>query len=308
MRIPAEFRVGSATHTGLVRSANEDDYLVIAPPDRRPFALVAAIADGMGGVAGGGEASRTALRGLAAGLLAEDDGSAGTAGDLEQRVIAAFGAAWARVREQAQLVPALREMGTTLTVLVFAGQHAVLGHVGDSRAYLLRGGELRQLSVDHTARERGSQLLRCIGGGLPEQPPDTVAFDLAPGDRLLVCSDGVWGPVGDARLQDALARLQPGSAAERMVSLALAAGGPDNGTALVVHFVGAGAEPAAEVEATLPLEEASRLGDLTRQAGRLGAARWPWFLLLLLAAVVIAAVVARWVTGFDALLWLRAIL
>lgn len=298
MKVPGEFRVATATHTGLVRGANEDDFLVIAPPDRRPLDLTVAVADGMGGVAGGAEASRTGLRGFAAGVLAQ----AGDAG-LRELVARGFSTAWARVREQAQAMPALREMGTTMTVLAFRGAEVVLGHIGDSRAYRLRGGELQQLSQDHAVPDGGGRLLRCIGGGLTEEPADVVAFEVLAGDRFLVCSDGVWGTQSPERLLEAL-RLPLAVAAERLIEGALAAGGPDNATAVVVQRVEAAA--AAAVEVALPVEEAPRLGGLSpRRAPRLRSPWWPW-LLLAVAVLVLAAVVLTWVTGFDVVVWLRA--
>ncbi|MGE3173206.1 MAG: PP2C family serine/threonine-protein phosphatase [Planctomycetota bacterium] len=296
MRIPARFQVGVATHTGLVRSANEDDFLVVAPPDGGALQLCAAIADGMGGVAGGAEASRAGLRGFAAGLLR--DGRAATAAAVTR----GFAGASERVHEQATLVPALREMGTTLTALAFERDRAVLGHVGDSRAYLLRQGELRQLSQDHSVAGQQNRLLRCIGGGMAETAPDLLELDLQTGDRFLLCSDGVWGPVAPARLLELLARHPAAPAAERLVAAALAAGGPDNCTALVVHVVEVAPDaPAAEV--ALPVQEASRRGELVRR-GRLGAARWPW-LLVALTLLLAAALVAHWWVGFDPLQWFR---
>ncbi len=303
MRVPGRFRLGSATHTGLVRSGNEDDYLAIAPPSGTPFDLVVAIADGMGGVAGGAEASRTGLRGFAAGVLQLGDAAA--TGELTALVARGFSGAWARVREQAQAVPALREMGTTLTALAFRGDRLVLGHVGDSRAYRLRDGTLQQLSIDHASREQGNRLMRCIGGGLAEAAPDLVELDLAVGDRFLLCSDGIWGTVEPARLLEVLQRAPAATAAERLVVAALAFGGPDNATAVVVHAVDAAAAAGA-VDIVLPREEASRIGDLARGRVRLGAPLWPW-LLLAAAVTLLAAVAIHATTGFDAFVWLRTL-
>jgi protein phosphatase len=297
VKVPARFRVGVATHTGLVRGQNEDDYLLVAPPAGGSVALLAAIADGMGGVAGGAEASRAGLRGLAAGLL-------GAGGEAARTAVArGFQAASARVDEQARLVPALRDMGTTLTALAFDRGQVVLGHIGDTRAYLLRQGELQQLTTDHALREQGNRLLRCIGGGQPAEAPDLAVLDLVPGDRFLLCTDGVWGTVPAPKLAEAM-RLPPAAAADRLVAAANAAGGPDNGTAIVVHVVDAAAD-AADVEVALPDQEAPRAVEPSPR-GRLGAPRWPW-LLVALAVVLLAAVVARWTTGFDAFLWLRSL-
>jgi len=323
VNVPARFRVGVATHTGVVRSTNEDDYLLLAPPAAGvPFALVTAVADGMGGVTGGAEASRTGLRGFASGLLGgllggADGTEQGTGHDpgrdigapaLEAAVRRAFAGACARVHQQSRLVPALRDMGTTLTAIAFTDATAVIGHVGDTRAYRLRGGQLEQLTIDHAASEQQNRLLRCIGGGQSEETPDLLATELLPGDRFLLCSDGVWSTVGQPRIAEALQRLDAQPAAARLVQLANAAGGPDNATALVVHVgpvpIGTGSGDAVEVD--LPAEESSRAAELSRRAGGARAPLWPW-LLLAVAAVVVAAVLLDLLFEVDLWLWLRSL-
>lgn len=295
MRIPSRFRVGSSTHTGLVRSANEDDYLVLVPPDSGAR-LLAAVADGMGGVAGGTEASRCGLRGLAAHVLGAGDA------EPEAALAGAFAAAHERVLEQASLVPALHEMGTTLTALWFQPDRVHVGHVGDTRAYRLRAGTLLQLTTDHASKEQRNRLLRCIGGGMPAEPPDLAAHDLQTGDRFLLCSDGLWGVVPEPRLRELLAPPRPAAAAaEVLVAAALSAGGPDNATAVVVDVVDGGDEL---VEVALPTEEASRRGDLDRRVGR-APPRWP-ILVLFVAAALVAAVVARVAFDLDVLGWIAA--
>jgi protein phosphatase len=301
VKLPARFQVGVATHTGLLRSTNEDDYLLVAPPQGRPFELAAAVADGMGGVTGGAEASRAGLRGLATGLLAGPS-------DLAAGVAQGFAVAWQRVLEHAAVVPALREMGTTLTAIAFAGGRAVVGHVGDTRAYLLRDGELRQLTTDHALREQSNRLLRCIGGGQAAHDPDLAEVEPRAGDRFLLCSDGIWNTVPAPRLAEVLGRLPAQAAAERLVLLANGAGGPDNGTALVVHVGGAKAT-GAEHEVPLPVAESTRVAELTLAGGRsrLGAPRWAG-LLLLVSVLLLLVALLRWSTGFDLLVWLRSLL
>jgi protein phosphatase len=292
VKVPARFRVGVATHTGLVRTANEDDYLLVAPPGARPVLLLAAVADGMGGVAGGTEASRSGLRGLAAGLLSAADV------DLAAAVRSGFAGASERVAEQARLVPALHEMGTTLTALACARDTAVIGHVGDSRAYLLRLGRLERLTTDHAMQDQRNRLLRCIGGGQPPQDPDLIELALLDGDRLLLCSDGIWGVVDDLKVRELLSQRPAVAAAEGLVAAALAAGGPDNGTALVVDVVAAPAD-SLPVDVELSGEEVTRLNALHRGT-RLGPSRWPW-LVLALAFVLMLLAVLRSVFGIDLL-------
>lgn len=301
MRVPAGFEVGAATHTGLLRTANEDDYLLLAPPQRRPCTLVAAVADGMGGVTGGAEASRAGLRGFVTGVLQGAD--AAPSATVQQ----GFAMAWARLLDQARQVPGLREMGTTLTAIVFAGADAVLGHIGDSRAYLWRDGSLRQLTTDHAlGGGQSHRLLRCVGGGQQAQPPDLVALELRTGDRFLLCTDGIWNTVPAARIGEVLARQPSQAAAEQLVQLANAAGGPDNGTALVVGFVAAPAD-AEDGSAALPAEESPRFAELALAVPRprLGAPRWPW-LLLAVSGLLLAAALLRWLFAIDVLVWLQS--
>jgi protein phosphatase len=194
-------------------------------------------------------------------------------------------------------------MGTTLTAIAFTDAAAVIGHVGDTRAYRLRGGLLEQLTIDHAVSDQQNRLLRCIGGGQSEETPDLLACELVAGDRFLLCSDGVWSTVGQARIVEALGRLDAQPAATRLVQLANAAGGPDNATALVVH-VGAGGGQTVEVD--LPAEESSRAAELSRRAGGARAPLWPW-LLLAVAAVVVVAVLLDLLFEVDLWLWLRSL-
>jgi len=298
VKLRADLLPGVATHPGLQRSGNEDDYLVLAAPGNATAdaGTLFAIADGMGGVVGGAEASRTALRALGAGLLAAD------AVAPADRMQAAFAVAAAAVHQLAREVPALRDMGTTLTAALVVGRHAVLGHVGDSRALLLRGGRLQQLTTDHAVREPDNYLTRCIGGGQGTVQPDWLAIDLQIGDRLVLLTDGVWSTVPPAELSQLLGQGEPQLAADRLVQAANHAGGPDNATALVVQLLAGGAEKAHEV--ALQREESSRAGELPGGRGLLPP-RWPWWLLLLAGLVVLLAA-ARALGGFDALQWLRA--
>lgn len=288
MRIRGSLDLGVSTHTGMQRHANEDDYLVLSGAGAARGADLVAIADGMGGMAGGAEASRAALRGLALGFCD------GRAGDLLARLRHGFAEAQARVAELAQQLPALRDMGTTLTALATGGGRAALVHVGDCRAVVLRGRQLRQLTTDHARADLDHVLTRCIGAGAPAQDPDADWVELEPGDTVALVSDGVWKPVG----QEQLARLLQGGsaqeAAERLVGAALAAGGPDNATAVVVR-VREGGEEARAVD--LPREERVLLPQ--GRGASLYAPRWP--LLLLATALALLALV-----GLRALGWYDA--
>lgn len=295
MRLPSRFAVGAATHTGLVRGANEDDYLVVAPDSTAGAALLVAVADGLGGAAGGAEASRTGLRAFAVAALEEAEG-------LQHRVRSGFAAAGRAVEEQAALVPSLRGMATTLVAAAFSPDRAVVGHVGDSRAYLLRGGALRRLTEDHASKEDRNRLLRCLGGGA-DAAADIADVALQDGDRLVLCTDGVWGYVPEASLSESLSIRDPQAAAGRLIAAALQRGGPDNATAVVVDVV-AGAVDGVSTEVELPREEAPPQEDLAR-AERLVAPRWPLWLLGA-AALLATAAALRAALDFDVFAWARS--
>lgn len=283
MRVPAHLAVGACTHTGLVRSNNEDDFLLGSLPAPGPF--VAAIADGMGGMAGGAEASRTALRALGACLL---DGQ--SRNPVAQRLRDGCAAASARVYDAGAAVPALRDMGTTMTVLCLFGDRAAVGHIGDTRLYRRRAGVVEQLTTDHAVREPDNLLTRCIGAGHADAEFDHAEFDLRAGDRFVLASDGVWSVVPPAVLARLVEQPRPQQAAEAMVAEALAAGGPDNATAIVVDVLAA-APAGGGVDVDLPREE---LADDRRGWPRVVSLRAPWWPWLLLAAAVVLLGRAAW--------------
>jgi len=295
MRTPSRFAVGAATHTGLVRGANEDDYLVVAP-DPSGSSLVVTVADGLGGAAGGAEASRTGLRAFAVAALDVADAEPMAA------MRSGFEAASRSVQQQSTLVPALRGMATTLVAAAFSRGGVVLGHVGDSRAYLARGGSLRRLTEDHASKADRNRLLRCIGGGA-DQTPDVQELELKDGDRIVLCTDGVWGCVPEPAWAEAVGARDAQSAASRLVAAALQRGGPDNATAVVVDVV-SGAVLGEAVDHGLPVEEAPPQEDLAR-VGRLGAPRWP-VALLIVAAMLGGAAAARVAFDFDVFAWLAS--
>lgn len=299
MKVPAAFQVGAASHTGCVRVNNEDDFLLGALLPPGPELLLAAIADGMGGAAGGGEASRAALRALGRAVL-----DAASPVPLPERLAAGFAGAVGRVQEHAAAVPALRDMGTTLTAVCIAGAEAFVGHIGDTRLYLLRAGRSEQATVDHAVREPDNLLTRCIGGGQSRGEPDQRRLVLEPGDRLLLCSDGIWSVLAATQLDRLAAHGAPQVAAEALVAAALAAGGPDNATAVVVEWrpAVAGAPPR---DLDLPSEERHDQGGGWPVPVSLRAPWWPW-LLLGLAATLVVFVVLRLTWDFDAWLWLRS--
>ncbi len=236
------FSGAGVSDVGRVREHNEDSAFV-AP-------YVALVADGVGGAAAGEVASATTAYVVSATALSR------FGQDLETLVLEAVAAA------RASLVAGVREdgsrdgMATTLSVVVCDGARVLLGHVGDSRAYVLRGGELRQVSRDHTwvqqMRDTGqlapedaarhpwrNVVLRSLDGSTGADPHDVdlVELEAREGDRLLLCSDGLTDLVDDGRVAEVLGLEDPQSAAAVLVQSALAAGGRDNVTCVVLDVV-----------------------------------------------------------------------
>ena len=189
--MPLCLRYAARSDVGLVRDGNEDSGY--AGP------RLLAVADGMGGHAAGEVASTVALSALAP--LDDDD----RAGDLLDALAAAVGAAQVSLGRAVNAQPELEGMGTTLTALLWSGNRIGLAHVGDSRAYLLRAGELMQLTHDHTyvqslvdsgritadeaaSHPRRSLLTRALGDG-NQTEPDLSIREVRAGDRFLLCSD-----------------------------------------------------------------------------------------------------------------------
>jgi PPM family protein phosphatase len=235
--------VGSATDIGRVRERNEDSLLVDPP--------LYVVADGMGGHRGGQVASQVALETLE--VLAKEG-----RGSLADHVRQANRAIWDRSVEDERL----SGMGTTLTAARIEGTDALIAHVGDSRAYLLRDGALRQLTTDHTLVDRmvksgeiteeeadvhphKNVLTRALGTDeLVDVDEDSIA--LVDGDRVLICSDGLTGMVTEDQIQAILDNSDdPQQAADRLVKAANRAGGVDNITVVVLDAVGEGDEPSS---------------------------------------------------------------
>jgi len=233
------FSGAGVSDIGRKRSHNEDSGFV-AP-------YVALVADGVGGAAAGEVASATAAYSASAVAL-------GRRGELPERILAeAYAAAAAGVRLGIQRDLERLGMATTLTMLVTDGRHVALGHLGDSRGYLFRGGELRQITRDHTyvqhlvdtgqlhPSERfghpwSNIVLRSLDGG-PDQAFDVSDLEVQVDDRLLLCSDGLTDLVSDDRVAEVLRLADPHSASAVLTQSALLAGGRDNITAVVLDVV-----------------------------------------------------------------------
>jgi protein phosphatase len=205
-----------------------------------------AVADGMGGHAAGDVASRVVIAALE---HLDDDAPSG---DLLQALREAVFDGSEHLREVIRESPQLEGMGTTLTAILFAGGRLALCHVGDSRAYLMRDGELTQITHDDTfvqtliddgritpeeanSHPQRSLLLRALNG--QDVEPDLSMREARAGDRYLLCSDGLSGVVSEETLADALQDPDPQSTADRLIELALRSGGPDNITVIVADVV-----------------------------------------------------------------------
>lgn len=228
-------RVAGRTHVGLVRKRNEDTmYLGEA---------LFAVADGLGGHVAGDVASGTAIE-----AVRRFDAPAAVA-DVAETLGRAVDAANSSLRRTISANPALAGMGTTLVAAMFSGTTAVLANVGDSRAYLLRGEALIRVTDDHvmsrllanasTVPDLPERLARFLDGRTDGRSPDLTPINLQAGDRLLLCSDGLSSYVPERLIHDALLCAEPESTADRLIALALAQGGPDNITVIVIDVPGA---------------------------------------------------------------------
>lgn len=225
-----------ATHRGLIRDANEDSvYPASGGAGEGP--LLFAIADGMGGHAAGEVASRIAID------TVRDEESVG----LVERVQLAN----ERIADQAKTDPSTAGMGTTISAAVLSQEGSVeIAHVGDSRIYLLRDNELRQLTKDHTlvaqlvaegrvtpeqaaTHPQRSMLMRAVGHGRPLEV-DVVEEPLQDGDRLMICSDGLSDMIDMKLMTELLAQGTVEEAVWALVEAANRAGGHDNTSVIAV--------------------------------------------------------------------------
>ena len=238
-------RYAALSDVGRVRKDNQDSGYA------GPHLLV--IADGVGGSARGDIASSATvdmLRKLDVPPVASEDGSSD---DVLGALAGAIHRSHDRIAQLVQEFPDIEGTSSTVTAALFDGAAVGIGHVGDSRGYLLRDGALSQLTTDHTfvqslidegritedearVHPHRNLILRAVDG-VHEPEPDVFSLELAPGDRLLLCSDGCSGSLDDAALTRLLAEGTPDEAAPALVAAALAAGSTDNVTVIVADLV-----------------------------------------------------------------------
>jgi PPM family protein phosphatase len=242
--------VAILTDVGRVRENNEDSYLYWEAEDEEEFrrkGRLAVIADGMGGYEGGQEASRLAVQTVRA--LYDK----GFRDDPQTALMEAFAAAHERILSYAQEHPQFYGMGTTCTAMVVRERQLHFAHVGDSRLYLVRNGEISRLTRDHSyvgrlvesgiVRSEDAEthpqrhiLTAALGSGA-EVAADVSqeALTLEDGDTLVLCTDGLWGVVNEQEVASVIGKKNPADACRELVKIALQRGGPDNITVLVLR-------------------------------------------------------------------------
>ena len=241
--------LGALSHIGKERSSNQDSFCALAGADAPPgINALLAVADGMGGHKAGEVASEMAVQTLIT-KLSPDYAAVRPTNDILPTLKRAIGELNTEIH-MAAACPQTRGMGTTLTATAIVGGTLAIGHVGDSRAYLLREGRIRQLTRDHswvgdqmakgliTSRDAETHpwrniLTRAIGMGASIDV-DGVAVEIRKSDLLLICSDGVHSLIGDDELASILTgSADPQSSCREIVDLANAKGGNDNITVVV---------------------------------------------------------------------------
>src|SRR6478736_4840844 len=231
------------SHTGKIRSNNQDSGY--------SGANLFVVADGMGGHAGGDVASSIAIQ-----RLEPLDQPYASTEDAQASLQAAVTTAAGDLIRAAKDRPELAGLGTTVSAIIMVDEYAVIGHIGDSRIYLYRDEALTQITADHTFVQRlvdsgritpeearyhprRSVLMRVLGDMDADPEVDTFIMPTQPGDRWLLCSDGLSGVVDDAHTAKALGLgLAPGRTADNLLKQALDGGAPDNVTIVIVDVGG----------------------------------------------------------------------
>lgn len=243
-------RYAVRSDVGLLREGNEDS--AYAGP------RLLAIADGMGGHAAGEVASAVAISAIAP----LDRQNLTDSEEMLDALAAAVASARNTLHDMSVSDPAVEGMGTTLTALLWAGSRVAVCHIGDSRAYLLRDGDLYQITRDHTLIQslvdegrlspaaaanhpQRSLIMRALQGST-DADPDLAMHDALRGDRYLLCSDGLTDVVGDEAVHELLSTVSDADqAVNQLIALAIRNGGPDNITCIVADVIDSTADPLA---------------------------------------------------------------
>ncbi|KQU68261.1 PP2C family serine/threonine-protein phosphatase [Phycicoccus sp. Root101] len=316
--MPFAFNYAARSDVGMVRSENQDSGY--AGP------RLLAMADGMGGHAGGDIASSVVI-----GALADLDGEALGSAEASKALLRRITSANDELADMVKSDPSLHGMGTTLIAILRSHNKLVLAHIGDSRAFLARDGQLTQITKDHsfvqslvdegriTADEAighpQRSLVTRVLTGQPDDEPDVTVREARMGDRYLIASDGLTDYVaGDTIAEIVTAGDAPGATADRLVDLALKAGAPDNVTIVIgdvvdltkvdgpptqPQIVGAASTRTKKSTRAIPVTPAAKAAALTREAtgedddevtlaeeGPAGPGRW-WRRAAVLAVVLV---------------------
>lgn len=281
-RVVATIKMGAKTDLGRVRDNNEDKFDFFEPEDPAVLATKGcfyAVADGMGGHSAGQIACELALKTVIAAYYGNPSA------DTETSLRHAVGQANALIYDTAQTIPDRQGMGTTLTVAVIREDRLTLAQVGDSRAYLLRDGQISQLTEDHSwVAEQvrlGTMTLaeaqispfrniitRSIGTAAAVEA-DVLTHELRVGDTLLLCSDGLSGHLEPDEMQTVIVPHSPSVAALSLIEAANERGGRDNITAVVLAV-----RALTPYEASAAPVASETAGDVREQAKEEKAPRW----------------------------------
>lgn len=264
------------SHTGKVRSNNQDSGYA--------GSNLFVVADGMGGHAGGDVASSIAVH-----RLKDLDHPYASTAEAEQALQEAISSTAGVLIDTVARRPELAGMGTTVSGLIMVDDYAVIAHIGDSRIYLYRDDALTQITTDHTFVQRlvdsgritpeearyhprRSVLMRVLGDMDPDPEVDTFIMPTQPGDRWLLCSDGLSGVVDDAHTSKVLSHhYPPGRTADLLLKQALDGGAPDNVTVVIVDV--GGSHPMFSGTATI-VGSASNPQGIEVPAARPGRTSW----------------------------------
>jgi serine/threonine protein phosphatase PrpC len=266
MSLAKKLRLAAAglTDIGRRREHNQDNVTHYVPPDENQLAVKGAlfvVCDGMGGHAAGEVASELGVNTIRDVYYSSHDE------DVIENIASAVRAANGAIYDYAQLHPESKGMGTTCVSVLIHGGRAYFVNIGDSRGYLARDGDMRQVTLDHSwvaeqvragllteeqARTHAHRnvITRSLGTG-PSVTADLFVETLKQGDRILLCSDGLHGYVDEREIKrEMLTRPEPEVGVQALVDMANSNGGPDNITALVIHLLEV---PAVTGELNLPV-------------------------------------------------------
>jgi len=303
---PLPLRVGAKSHPGNVRSENQDRMSRCTTPLGEVFI----VADGMGGHKGGATAATMTIDGFERSLRSVNSHDSGPAALLH--------AAQQTNAEIHRLAnsgdPAIAKMGSTVVLALVSGQQLIIGHAGDSRAYLYRDGQLQRLTRDHSAVQQmldhhllteeearehpDANIINRAFGQKPEMDLEiSEPLNLQAGDGVLLCTDGLCGYVDDAAIEGAIsAREEAQQITDELIGLALAAGGEDNVT---VQFLQFGPRRNHDGAGILPDSQDASLSE--NEPSRSGQWRWRLMIVLMLVGAFLLGILVTYAPG-----WIRA--